>query len=214
VLLDAGVSSSQLDDTQRGFSFQREGPLDMRMSPSSGPPASNLLNTLPERELARLIWRYGEERLAKCLARHIVRARSRGGLRTVTDLARLIETAAPRWAIKTKARVFQALRIAVNDELDNLRCFLTHMPSLLPSKSRLVVISYHSLEDRLVKQAFRLWATPCTCPPHAPQCTCDGRPRARLLTKRVMRPDAAEQAANPRSRSAKLRAVEWLVDPE
>jgi 16S rRNA (cytosine1402-N4)-methyltransferase len=210
VLLDAGVSSSQLQDSGRGFSFQTDGPLDMRMAPDVGPPAWQLVNSLPAENLAGLFARYGEERQARRIARAIVRERERAPVRTTRHLAVILERAGSSRPVKTKARIFQALRIAVNDELSNLRHFLAVAPSLLPAGSRLVVISYHSLEDRLVKEAFRRLASRCTCPREAPRCTCGGRARARLLTRRVLKPSAREVALNPKSRSARLRAIEML----
>jgi 16S rRNA (cytosine1402-N4)-methyltransferase len=212
VVLDAGLSSSQLDDAGRGFSFQLDGPLDMRMTPHVGASAAHLLKGLSAPELARLIAEYGEERRAGSLARAIVRDRRTRPITGSTQLADIIDHTHPARPAKTKARVFQALRVAVNKELENLQGFLAAAPSLLVPGSRMAIISYHSLEDRIVKQAFRQWASSCVCPPGSPQCTCGGTPRARLLTKRVIRPTGCEVSRNPRSRSARLRAIEWLAD--
>jgi 16S rRNA (cytosine1402-N4)-methyltransferase len=212
VVLDAGLSSSQLDDGNRGFSFQSDGPLDMRMTANVGPSAAQLLSVLTTRELARLIAEYGEERRAGSIARAIVRERSVRPITTTARLAEVVDHTHPGRPAKTKARVFQALRVAVNQELENLRRFLAAAPGFLMPGSRMAIISYHSLEDRIVKQVFREWARPCLCPPRSPLCTCGSRPRAKLLTKRVVRPDAHEVSRNPRSRSARLRAVEWLRD--
>ncbi len=210
IILDAGVSSAQLSNPGRGFSFQSDGPLDMRMAAHTGPSAEELVNRLSARQLADLLHRYGEERLARRIARAIVHERRGNPITTTARLARVIASARPSRPSKSKARVFQALRVAVNSELDNLRQFLTAAPDMLVAGSRMAVISYHSLEDRLVKQAFRHWAARCTCPPNTPRCTCGGAPRARLLTRKPVRPDPDEVSRNPRSRSARLRAVEWL----
>ncbi len=213
VLLDAGLSSSQLDDADRGFSFQSDGPLDMRMTPDARPSAAELLNVLSARELARLIAEYGEERQAGALARAIVRERTGNPITRTGRLAEVIDRVRPARPAKTKARVFQALRVAVNREFENLRRYLATAPRFLVPGSRMAIISYHSLEDRVVKEVFRQWAASCVCPPRAPRCTCGGKPRARLLTKKVIRPTASEVARNPRSRSARVRAIEWLEDP-
>jgi 16S rRNA (cytosine1402-N4)-methyltransferase len=198
VLLDLGVSSMQLDTPERGFSFQREGPLDMRMDTSGGPTAADLVNRLPERELADLIYRYGEERGSRRVARAIVEARRRAHLRTTTELAALVRRALPRGkpgAIDNATRTFQALRIAVNEELRGLGECLHGIAGRLAEGGRLAVIAFHSLEDREVKQAFR---------------ALDGR-GFRLLTKKPVRPGAREEAENPRARSARLRAVEKVA---
>ena len=198
VLLDLGVSSMQLDTPERGFSFQREGPLDMRMDASGGATAADLVNRLPERELADLIYRYGEERGSRRVARAIVEARRRARLRTTTELAALVRRALPRGkpgAIDAATRTFQALRIAVNEELRGLGECLHGLADRLAAGGRLAVIAFHSLEDREVKQAFR---------------ALEGR-GFRLLTKRPVRPGAREEAENPRARSARLRAVEKVA---
>lgn len=213
VLLDAGLSSSQLEDTDRGFSFQSDGPLDMRMTPAARASGAQLINALSAHELARLIAEYGEERQAGLLARAIVRQRHVSPITSTARLAEVIDGTRPARPTKTKARVFQALRVAVNGELENLRRYLAAAPGFLIPGSRMAIISYHSLEDRLVKQAFRLWSSSCVCPPRSPQCTCGGKPRARLLTKKPVRPSANEVSRNPRSRSARVRAIEWLAEP-
>jgi 16S rRNA (cytosine1402-N4)-methyltransferase len=195
VLLDLGVSSMQLDDPQRGFSFQREGPLDMRMDQSGGPTAAELVNRLPERELADLIYRFGEERASRRVARAIVWARERTRLRTTTDLAAVVRRAVPRTGrpgIDPATRTFQALRIAVNEELRGLGECLEGVAARLDEGGRLAVIAFHSLEDREVKQAFRGLSTR----------------GFRLLTKKPLRPSPTEEARNPRARSARLRAIE------
>jgi 16S rRNA (cytosine1402-N4)-methyltransferase len=212
ILLDLGVSSFQLDEAARGFSFQAEGPLDMRLDPTSGRPASALVNELPERELADLIFQYGEERASRRIARAIVQARARAPLRTTGDLARAIAAAVgrPPGGLHPATRTFQALRIAVNDELGALERALAGALTVLAPGGRLVVISFHSLEDRIVKQFFRREATDCLCPPSLPVCQCGHRARLRIITKHPITPGPAEVAANPRSRSAKMRVAELI----
>jgi 16S rRNA (cytosine1402-N4)-methyltransferase len=215
ILLDLGVSSFQLDEPERGFSFQAEGPLDMRMDPTRGRPASALVNELGEAALADLIYQYGEERAARRIARAIVQARARAPLRTTTDLARVVAgvLGRPPGGLHPATRTFQALRIAVNDELGALERALAGALDVLAPGGRLAVISFHSLEDRLVKQLFRREATDCLCPPGLPVCVCGHRARLRILTRHPVTPGPAEIAANPRSRSAKLRVAELLDQP-
>lgn len=210
ILLDLGLSSLQLDDPQRGFTFRFEGPLDMRFDPqSSGPTAADLVNSLGERELVDLLRTYGEESRAKRLAQAIVRERRTRMVRTTTELAKIVRTVAPaRDVNKTTARVFQALRIAVNRELDLLGETLPRLLPLLNPGGRLAVISYHSLEDRLVKRYFQAEAKGCHCPPEVPVCVCRHTPQVTLVTRKPVVPDEAEVAANPRARSAKLRVAE------
>lgn len=211
VLLDLGVSSHQIDDARRGFSFSSDGPLDMRMDPSAGETAAHLLGRLEARELAEIIREYGEERMARRIAEAIVRERQRSPIRTTAQLAALVRSVVPpAHVVKSLARVFQALRIAVNRELDQLRAVLPAAFGLLVPGGRLAVIAYHSLEDRQVKQFFRRLADPCTCPPGLPVCRCGAVPTLRILTKRPVRPDAAETTRNPRARSARLRVGERL----
>ncbi len=206
ILLDLGLSSRQLSDAGRGFSFSREGPLDMRMNPDTGEPASALVNDLAEADLARLIWRYGEERRARQIARSVVAARP---LATTRELAELIAgIVGGRGRIHPATRTFQALRIAVNDELQALELALPQAVDLLRPGGRLAVISFHSLEDRLTKQFFRQEARDCICPPEAPICTCGHHASLRTVTRKPIRPSGEEIAQNPRSRSAKLRVVE------
>jgi 16S rRNA (cytosine1402-N4)-methyltransferase len=192
VLADLGVCSDQLDDAQRGLSFQQNGPLDMRLNPTEGEPVSSLLKRLNERDLADLFWKYGEERFSRRIARRIVETRKRASLETTEELAELIRHCVPRprgRQIDPATRVFQALRIAVNDELGALDRFLAFLPSCLKSGGRAVIISFHSLEDRRVKQAFR------------------DRKVYTVLTKKPIQAGEEELRLNPRARSAKLRAA-------
>ncbi|MCL6430320.1 MAG: 16S rRNA (cytosine(1402)-N(4))-methyltransferase RsmH [Anaerolineae bacterium] len=209
ILADLGLSSRQLADARRGFSFQVEGPLDMRLDPAGqATTAADLVNTLPESELADLIYRYGEEHRARAIARAIVRQRP---LRTTVELAELVErTAGRRGRIHPATRVFMALRIAVNDELGALERMLPQAVDLLAAGGRLAVISFHSLEDRIVKTYMRREASGCICPPASPVCRCGHKPRLRLITRRPIGPSPEEQARNPRSRSARLRVAERL----
>src|SRR5690349_17999919 len=209
VLLDLGVSSLQLDESTRGFSFQADGPLDMRMDPTASVTAAALVNELPERDLARLIAEYGEEPRARAVARAIVRARP---LATTAELARAVGAVLgrPRPGHHPATRTFQAIRIAVNEELGELDRFLAEGWSLLRPGGRLAVLAYHSLEDRRVKEAFRRWAATCLCPPRTPVCTCGWSAKVRVLTRRPLRPTAEEIVRNPRARSARLRVVERL----
>ena len=212
VLADLGVSSMHLDRAARGFSFVQDGPLDMRMDPASdGPTAADLVNTLDEDELADLIARYGEDRYARRIARQIVRARP---LYRTAALAQAIADAVPggrRERIHPATRTFQALRIAVNDELAVLERALPQMVALLRPGGRLAVISFHSLEDRLVKRFFRRESADCICPPGQPVCTCGHQASVRLVTRQPITAGEPEVAANPRSRSARLRVIEKLA---
>lgn len=212
ILIDLGVSSHQLDTPERGFSFHTDAPLDMRMS-QQGTTAAELVNTLDERSLARILSEYGEERYARSIARNIVRAREKEPLETTLQLADLVKASMPaasrREGGHPARRTFQALRIAVNGELDMLSAGLDAMFERLNPGGRLAAITFHSLEDRMVKQRFASWCEGCVCPPDFPVCVCGRMPRARLPFK-VKGPSAQELEANPRSRSAKLRAVEKL----
>ncbi|MGQ9886856.1 MAG: 16S rRNA (cytosine(1402)-N(4))-methyltransferase RsmH [Aggregatilineales bacterium] len=211
VLLDLGVSSMQLDTPARGFAFSADGPLDMRFDPRSDrPTAAELVNHLDESELEALFRDYGEEPHSRRLARAVVRARP---LETTGQLAEVIARAVPRRPgdrLHPATLVFQALRIAVNDELATVRQALPAAVNLLRPGGRLVVISFHSLEDRIVKQFFKEASADCLCPPQVPVCVCGHRASLRLLTRKPITADAEEAARNPRSRSAKLRAVERL----
>ncbi len=210
VLFDLGLSSVQLADTSRGFSFQTEAPLDMRFSPQQPLTAAGIVNECPEAELADVIWRFGEERASRRIARAIVRARP---LSTTRELAAIVSRAMPggRSRIHPATRTFQALRIAVNDELGALTAGLEQARDILGLGGRLVVISFHSLEDRIVKQFFQRESRDCICPPEVPRCGCGHRATLRIVTKRTVTPGPQEIAANPRSRSARLRAAEKLA---
>lgn len=213
VLFDLGVSSPQLDTSARGFSFQHEAPLDMRMGPSAQQSAADLINGLPPEELQRIFAEYGEERYARRIARQIAQERSRREIRTTTELADIVARAKPRGKeqIHPATRVFQALRIAVNDELGRLTRALPQAVDVLRVGGRLAVISFHSLEDRIVKQFMRQEARGCICPPELPVCVCGREPRVRIHTSRPIVASAEEVAANIRSRSAKLRVAERIA---
>jgi len=205
ILFDLGVSSLQLEQGERGFSFQREGPLDMRFDLEGEQTAADLVNCLPEEELAEILLRYGEERQARRIARAIVSHRP---LTTTRELAEVVRRAVPRRGkIHPATKTFQALRIAVNDELENLAKALPQAVEILAPGGRLVVISFHSLEDRIVKRFFRDEARGCICPPGIPVCICGHKPTLEIVTKRPIRPSAEEVKANPRSRSARLRVA-------
>jgi len=211
VVLDLGVSSLQLGDPSRGFSFLQDGPLDMRMDREKGLTAADLVNSASPRELARIIREYGEEKKAARIAAAICRARRKGKIVGTLDLARVVAGEVKRTGrLHPATKTFQALRIAVNDELGELQRFLETGYELLHPAGRMVVISYHSLEDRLVKNAFRRWAKKCLCPVGVPTCRCGWNAKAKVLTPRPVRPKAEEVAANPRARSARLRVVEAL----
>jgi 16S rRNA (cytosine1402-N4)-methyltransferase len=212
ILLDLGVSSFQIDEAERGFAFTRQGPLDMRMDRSSSISLGAWLHGVSEAELRRVLRRYGEEPQARRIARAIVAAERRGELHDTAALAALVARVVGRSTGHHPAtRTFQALRIAINGELESLERFLIDAYRLLRPRGRLVALCYHSLEDRLVKQAFRLWGRSCLCPSSIPVCRCDWSRKATLLTRRPLRPSAAEVARNPRARSARLRAVERLA---
>lgn len=213
-VLDLGVSSHQLDRDERGFSFMHDAPLDMRMDRSSGESAADLVNTLSESELYWIISEYGEERWAKRVASFIVRARDERPIETTLELVDVIKGAIPKakWEerLHPATRTFQALRIAVNEELKSLEEGLEGLLSLLKPGGRGAVISFHSLEDRIVKESFRQAATGCTCPKELPVCVCGRVPRFKLVTRKPITAGETEVAANPRSRSAKLRVVEKI----
>jgi 16S rRNA (cytosine1402-N4)-methyltransferase len=206
-LLDLGVSSHQLDEGARGFAFRRGVALDMRMDPTQEEDAVRFLAEADEARLARVFRELGEEPRARRLAREVVKRRATEPLRTSDDLVAALTVAMGRSpSAQDKARIFQAVRIAVNGELESLERGLPAIRDRLREGGVLVVIAYHSLEDRMVKNAFRDWSRACVCPPEAPVCTCRGAPLGETLTRKPVRPGDAEAAANPRSRSARLRA--------
>lgn len=212
LLLDLGVSSWQLDAPQKGFSYRADGPLDLRFDQRTTPTAAELLASLDAAGLADLLWRYGEERHARRVAQAVLAASARAPLRTTADLRAAVVAALPRGVAPAAvlSRIFQALRIAVNDELTALRDVLAQVPDSLAAGARLVVIAYHSLEDRIVKQWIDRERRDCICPPELPTCVCGHRRVVRRLTRGAVRPTADEQQRNRRSRSARLRAVEML----
>lgn len=207
-LLDLGVSSRQLDSTERGFSFQEGTALDMRMDPESGAPtAAELLNTLDESALADVFRAYGEERRSSALARVIVERRSGRPFETSEDLVSAMRRVlGPGMDAQDKARIFQALRIAVNEELESLERALPALRDRLEPGGVLVVLAYHSLEDRVVKHTIREWSRSCVCPPGLPVCACRGEPLGEVLTSKPVRASDSEVKSNPRARSARLRA--------
>ena len=211
ILLDLGVSSMQLDEADRGFSFRQEGPLDMRFDPTRGPSAADLVNHLEERELADILWKYGEERFSRRIARKIVQARP---LRTTTELAGVVRSALGRSkeAQDPATRTFQALRIAVNDELEVIAEAIPQLIALLQPNARIAVIAFHSLEDRIIKQSFQRESRDCVCPPEQPICTCGHRASIRIVTQHPVEAGEQEKKENPRARSAKLRVAEKLME--
>lgn len=210
ILLDLGVSSHQLDEGERGFSYKKDAPLDMRMS-QEGTSAADLVNNLSEQELSKIIFTYGEEKFAKRIAAAIVRERKNGRIETTLQLAEIVKNAIPaatrREGGNPARRTFQALRIEVNGELDKLSKALDEMVECLNPGGRIAVITFHSLEDRIVKQRFAKWCSGCTCPPDFPVCVCGKKPLGQLPFK-AKAPTEEELEVNPRSRSARLRVFE------
>jgi 16S rRNA (cytosine1402-N4)-methyltransferase len=210
ILLDLGISSLQIADRERGFSYLEDGPVDMSMGPDGG-DVGRLLDEASEKELAGIFRRFGEERRSKAIAREIVAERSHGSIESISRLTAAVERAVPRSSrISTLARVFQALRIWANRELEELSAFLPAALDLCVKGGRLVLISYHSLEDRIVKNFFRNEEKGCICPADFPRCLCGRKPTLKILTKRPVVPGDEEISNNPRARSAKLRAAERL----
>ncbi|UCH36716.1 MAG: 16S rRNA (cytosine(1402)-N(4))-methyltransferase RsmH [Armatimonadota bacterium] len=217
MVYDLGLSAEQLRaDEGRGFSFRSDAPLDMRRDPRVGKPAAELVAELPEQDLARLLWEFGEERWARRIARAIVRERERAAIRTAAQFAEVVAAAIPSRArssrIHPATKSMMALRIAANDELAALRQSLPEAIRRTTGGGRIVVLSYHSLEDRVTKNAFRDDARACRCPPFLPTCRCEGRPLVRILTRKPVMPSTAEIQSNPRARSAKLRAAERIPE--
>ena len=214
MLFDLGVSSPQLDDAERGFSYMHDAPLDMRMDRSGGLTAYEVVNTWPEAELKRILYTYGEERYAPRIAAAIGKRRAEKPIETTLELAEIIRGAMPPQALREKQhpakRSFQAIRIAVNDELTAVEQMLSAAVDRLNPGGRLAVITFHSLEDRIVKSAFQAAAQGCTCPKEFPVCVCGKTPKVRILTRHPIVADEAELAENPRARSAKLRVAERI----
>ena len=212
VLFDLGVSSYQLDNAERGFSYKQDAPLDMRMDQTNPLTAEDLVNNLSEDELADIIWRYGEERWAKRIAKFIVERRTIKPIKTTGQLVDIIKAAIPAGARREgphpAKRTFQALRIEVNKELEVLEKALEDAAKLLNKGGRIAVITFHSLEDRVVKEKFKELAKGCECPPSFPVCVCGKKPTLRVITKKPVVPSAEEIEANPRARSSKLRIGE------
>jgi 16S rRNA (cytosine1402-N4)-methyltransferase len=210
ILLDLGISSMQIDRPGRGFSFMEEGPLDMRFDQNAGTTAADLVNSLSEEALAKILRDFGEERFARRIARAIVAARP---VHTTQALTALIQEAVPHYSspIHPATRTFQALRIATNQELETLATALPELVKCLAPRGRIAVISFHSLEDRIVKSIFRTESRDCICPPEQPVCNCGHTASLRLLTKKPIRPGQQEIQANPRARSARLRVAEKMI---
>ena len=217
MLFDLGVSSPQLDDGARGFSYMADAPLDMRMDRSEGLTAADVVNTWPQEELKRILFQYGEERYAPLIAAAIVRRRQEKPIGTTLELVDVIKSAMPGKALKEKQhpakRSFQAIRIAVNDELASVERMLKGAVPKLNRGGRLAVITFHSLEDRIVKSGLAEFAKGCTCPPDFPVCVCGKTPDVKLINKKPILPTEREVEENPRARSAKLRVAEKLKDP-
>ncbi len=212
ILLDLGVSSHELDDAARGFSYHRDAPLDMRMS-QSGRSAADLVNTLSAEELTHILFTYGEEKYARGIVSQILAAREEKPIGTTLELAELIKKGVPAKARRDKnpcKKTFQAIRIAVNDELNCLSIALEQAFSALKPGGRLVILTFHSLEDRIVKQTFAGWCTGCTCPSEFPVCVCGNKPKARLVHRKPIAASQEELEINSRSHSAKLRAIEKI----
>lgn len=214
MLFDLGVSSPQLDNAERGFSYRHDAPLDMRMDRTAALCAREVVNEWPYEELRRILFAYGEERYAPLIAKHIVQKREEAPIETTLQLAEIIKAAMPPSALREKQhpakRSFQAIRIAVNGELDALPPMLEAAADKLHTGGRLAVISFHSLEDRVIKQTMQALATGCTCPPNFPVCVCGKKPKMKLISRKPIVSGEAELAYNPRARSAKLRVAEKL----
>ena len=214
MLFDLGVSSPQLDDAQRGFSYMHDAPLDMRMDRTAALDAHQVVNRWPYEELRRILYEYGEERYAPAIAKGICRARETAPIETTLQLVDVIKSAMPPQALREKQhpakRSFQAIRIAVNGELDALPPMLNAAAEHLNAGGRLAVISFHSLEDRIIKKTMQELATGCTCPPNFPVCVCGKTPKMKLISRKPITPDDGELTENPRARSAKLRVAEKL----
>jgi len=215
ILLDLGISLHQLESSGRGFSFNKDEPLDMRMNAESSTKAEDLINSMEEKSLRKIFYKYGEERWAGQIAKRIVKQRRRKAIKSSRELAQIVRDAVPKKVsfnqkIHPATRTFMALRIAVNRELEMLELFMENVDDLLNPKGRLCVLSFHSLEDRIVKHRIKALGKGCICPPGLPECACNKKPMVRILTKKVVRPAENEIAVNPMARSAKLRAIEKI----
>ena len=211
IMADLGVSSFQLDNVDSGFTFRQDASLDLRMDKNLTLTAADIINSYPENELANIFYQFGEEKKSRIIASRISEQRVVKKFVTTFDLVKIIESLVPEnFRVKTLSRIFQALRICVNNELENLKLFLTNSISLLKSGARLVIISYHSLEDRIVKDIFKYESIDCICPKDYPICKCDKVKRLKIITKKPLLPSKEEIAANRRSRSAKLRVAERI----
>ncbi len=211
IMADLGVSSFQLDNVDSGFTFRQDASLDLRMDKNLTLTAADIINCYPENELANIFYQFGEEKKSRIIASRISEQRIVKKFVTTFDLVKIIESLVPEnFRVKTLSRIFQALRICVNNELENLKLFLTNSISLLKSGARLVIISYHSLEDRIVKDIFKYESIDCICPKDYPICKCDKVKRLKIITKKPLLPSKEEIAANRRSRSAKLRVAERI----
>ncbi len=211
VIADLGVSSYQLDNASSGFTYSVDSPLDLRMDKNLKNTAADIVNSFDEKELAKIIFDFGEEKKSRKIAHQIINSRRKKSIKSSYDLRKIIEEVTPqRYLVKTLSRVFQALRIYINEELENLRQFLNNSMKVLKSGSRIVVISYHSLEDRIVKEFFKYEELDCICPKDAPVCTCNKESTIKILTRKPIVPSIDEVKSNKRARSAKLRAAEVL----
>jgi len=213
IFADLGVSSFQLDNTDSGFTYRAEAPLDLRMDKTKTVSAADVINTFSQSDIADIIYQYGEEKNSRYIAKKICEKRSVKKLTTTSDLSKIIEDITPKnFQKKSLSRVFQALRIYVNDELETLKIFLGKAVDLLAPGGRIVILSYHSLEDRIVKEAFRYEALECICPKDFPVCKCDKQSRLKILTKKPVTPSESEIKNNFRARSAKLRGAERIEE--
>lgn len=211
IFADLGVSSYQFDDKEAGFTYREEATLDLRMDKSVGEPVYNFINNAEAEEIANVIYNYGEERRSRAIARKILIERNNRFIKTTTQLREIIETAVPKQNLnKTLSRVFQAFRIYINNELEELKEFLEKSVKLLKKGGRIVILSYHSLEDRIVKEFFKYQALSCICPPEIPICVCDKESTLKILTRKPLVADNSEISLNPRARSAKLRVAEKI----
>jgi 16S rRNA (cytosine1402-N4)-methyltransferase len=211
ILADLGVSSYQLDNVHSGFKYAENAPLDLRMNKNEGIAAKDILNNFQQREIADVLFKYGEEKKSRQFAEKIVEFRKKEKFQNTEQLRRIIDEMTPEpYIAKTLSRIFQALRIYVNNELEALETFLKKAVDLLDSGGRIVVISYHSLEDRIVKEQFKYETLDCVCPPEAPVCTCDKEKRLKILTKKPVTPSKDEISENRRARSAKMRVAEKI----